>query len=458
MIKWCWTSFTMKGSAARTVRGWTGRAAASALLVTLCGVGIRPGEAEEHAEAAFRDARDYTVRIRTQIPTPFIEDEQGAFTGAGFLVDSTRGWVLTNAHVVGHSPSEVTVAFAGGMFRPARKIYVDSFTDVAVLEVSAADRRHAVALIDCDRVPEVGEPVGAFGHPLGMPFTGSRGIVSGRTDQFLNDFLQIDATVDHGNSGGPVIALRGGRVVGIATAGAGGSKADRLNLATPMKDVCRILELLRNGVSPEPPELAFSFLVDEDGRRTPQVGNTYDAARWPFRPGDRVVSVGSRQEPTTTVTQFVTALRGQSAAVPIRVVRDGRQVDVIARPSRRPSVVGRRGVCVDGALIAPIALDDAAVLGQSARLVVHSVEPGSAAQALGLTPLDIIESVDGRRFDDLDALLGYLHGHQDGASLHIVFRRLSPSYTRWFELHVRDLPGREKRVIGPEGRLLTSTR
>jgi S1-C subfamily serine protease len=440
------------------MRAWSGWLAAAAGCLAICGFGSGPVVAQEQAETSFRDARHYTVRIRTQVTTPFIEDDLGAFTGAGFLVDSTRGWVLTNAHVVGRSPSDVTVAFAGGEFRPARKIYVDSFTDMAVLEVSAADRRHPVAPIECARVPEVGETVGAFGHPLGMPFTGSRGIVSGRTDQFLNDLLQIDATVDPGNSGGPVIALRSGQVVGIATAKAGDSKVDRLNFATPMKDVCRILSLLRDGISPEPPELTFSFLVDEDNRHTLQVGDTDDTARWPFRPGDRVLSVGTGGEAVTTVTQFVTALRGKTSGVPIRIMRGGRELDVVARPNPRHSVVGRRGMVLDGALIAPFTIEDASPLTRSARLIVHSVEPGSAAQSLGMSAMDIIESIDGRRFADLDSLLGYLHGHEDGVTLRVVFRRFSPSYNRWFDLHVRDLPGAEKRLIGPDARLAGGAR
>src|ERR1044072_7933243 len=70
--------------------------------------------AHSSAEAVFHDARAYTVRIRTQIVTPFAEDSRGAFEGAGFVVDAERGWVLTNAHVVGQSPSTVTAAFADG--------------------------------------------------------------------------------------------------------------------------------------------------------------------------------------------------------------------------------------------------------------------------------------------------------------------------------------------------------
>ncbi len=415
-----------------------------------------PATAQERAETVFREARNYTVRIRTQIATPFLEDSRGSFGGAGFLVDAKRRWVLTNAHVVGQSPSVVETAFADGKFRPARKIYVDSFTDMAVLEVAADGRQHVVAPINCDEAPQIGEGIGAFGHPLGMPFTGTRGIVSGKTDQFLNDLLQIDATVDHGNSGGPVISLRDGRVVGIATAGAGGSKADRLNFATPMKDICRILDLLRKGVPPDPPQMEFSLLVDEDGRHTLQVGCSHNPARWPFQPGDRIVAVGGEGEPIKTISNLVTALRGRTGAVPIRVIRGERPIEIQALPSPRPSVLARRGVSIDGALIAPVAFEDSTVLSEPARLVVQSIAPGSAAEALGIGPMDVVHSIDGRRFDDLESLIAYLNHRPSGSPVRVVFRRSSPSVNRWEELQVRSLPGEDTHIVGPSGQLLSS--
>jgi S1-C subfamily serine protease len=425
-------------------------------LIALAALMGGPAAAQERSETIFREARDYTVRIRTQISTPFYDDERGSFGGAGFLVDAKRRWVLTNAHVVGQSPSSVQAAFADGTFRPARKVYVDSFTDVAVLEIAADGREHPVAPINCDEVPEVGEGVGAFGHPLGMPFTGTRGIVSGKTDQFLNDLLQIDATVDHGNSGGPVISLRDGRIVGIATAMAGGAKADRLNFATPMKDVCRILDLLRAHISPEPPQMEFSLLVDEDGRHTLQVGCTYNAARWPFHPGDRIVAVGSDREQVKTVSNLVTALRGRVGSVPVRVMRERREIELRVNPNPRPSVIARRGVSLDGALIAPIAYEDSSSIQEPARFVVQSVEEGSAASTLDIQKMDIVQSIDGRHFEDLDSLIGYLDHHRSGSPVRLVFRRMSGSSNRWFETHVRDLPNADTRVIGPEPQLVSS--
>ena len=290
-----------------------------------------------------------------------------------------------------------------------------------------------------------------------MPFTGTRGIVSGQTDQFVNDLLQIDATVDHGNSGGPVLSLRDGHVVGIATAMAGGGKADHLNFATPMKDVCKILSLLRQGIPAEPPQLEISLLVDEDGRHTLTVGCTHDAARWPLRPGDRIVAVGAPAESVGTMSELVTALRGVPGPVRVRVERDGRRVDLKVTPIRRPSVIARRGVVLDGAVIAPIVFEDGRELTEPAQLVVQSVAPGSAAETLGLERMDIIHSVDGRPIDDLDALIARLGRHRAGTPIRVVFRRMSGAYDRWFELHLRDLPGDQISLLGAAPRLLTGS-
>lgn len=92
----------------------------------------------DDAEAIFAKAFAYTVQVRTSIELGFVEDEQGVGFGAGFVVDRARGWVMTNAHVASHSPARIEVAFGLGRFAPARRVYVDPFIDLAILEV--ADR------------------------------------------------------------------------------------------------------------------------------------------------------------------------------------------------------------------------------------------------------------------------------------------------------------------------------
>jgi len=88
-----------------------------------------PAQAESDAEAAFRAAKAWTVRIQVERTVSFVEDEPGAFQGAGFVVDAARGWILTNAHVAGRSPTSLKVAFEGGKLIPAERVYVDPYLD-----------------------------------------------------------------------------------------------------------------------------------------------------------------------------------------------------------------------------------------------------------------------------------------------------------------------------------------
>lgn len=415
-------------------------------------------DAADPAESVFRDARGYTVRVRTEITTPFAEDARGAFQGAGFVADARRGWILTNAHVVGQSPAVVHVAFADGLWRPARKLYVDSFTDVAVLAIDPASRALRAARLECSDTPGVGESVGVFGHPLGLIFTGSRGIVSGLTDQAGADLIQIDATVDHGNSGGPVIRLGDGMVVGIATAGAAGQRTDRINFATPMRDVCRILELLARGEAPNPQRMPFALLEDEDGSHTLQVGRTFDRERWPFEPMDRIVRVAGDEKPLETLSDLVTALRGRSGEVAVTVERAGREVQLGVRPERSESIVERRGLMLEGALIAPTSLSDAASLSDVPPFTIQSVQPGSAVEAIGIGEGDMLETVDGERFETMDALAAHLAQRQGSEPLELVLRRWSPSAHNAFDYHVRELAGGKWEWVGREPPVANKTR
>lgn len=408
----------------------------------------RARAADLGAESVFRDARQYTVRVRLQIERPFYEDSEGSFSGAGFLVDPDRGWIVTNAHVAGRSPSTVQVAFADGVFRSARKLYVDSFSDIAVLVVQPGTRGRIAARMDCQADPTAGEGLGVFGHPRGLPFTATRGIVSGHTDQLGPHFIQTDATVDHGNSGGPVIRLSDGAVIGIATAGIGEPKNAGSNFVTPAREVCRILELLREGVTADAMAMPFSLLVDEDGRSTLTVGQTHDPQRWPFQSGDEILGIEGAADTLRNLGDFVTALRGRRGTVRLRVRRGGTPAVVAVRPEPRPSTLARWGVSVDGALIADVPFEDLAALANAPRLMVHSIVDGSMASSLDVQKQDLIESIDGRPFNDLPALNKYLAGRKGGSPIRLVLRRWSPSDRRIFDHHVRDLPGDEVEVVG----------
>jgi len=225
------------------------------LLAVMLSALALPALAETPAEAAFRAAKDWTVRVQAELPVPFVEDEAGAFEGAGFVVDAKRGWILTNAHVAGHSPSTLKVAFEGGKLVPATRLYVDPQLDVAVIsyEPSQLKQPPPEPVLECDALPPVGHPVGAFGHPWGFRFTGTRGIASAVSSRFGADMLQTDAPINAGNSGGPLLSLETGRVVGISTAKIADEQVEGLSFAVPMPYACTLLRILQAGSDPSPP-------------------------------------------------------------------------------------------------------------------------------------------------------------------------------------------------------------
>jgi S1-C subfamily serine protease len=231
---------------------------ATPLLATTAG-------ADPGVEPIFAAARSYTAYVRTRIEVPYIEDEQQAQIGAAFLVDRERGWLLTNGHVTGRSPGTVEVSFIDGRSHATRPIYIDPYLDVAMVELmDRSDMPATEATMDCGAIPAVGHPVGAFGHPEDLRFTGTRRIISGFTSRFGEDRLQTDAPINPGNSGGPLISLEMGKVVGINTEQLDGDKVQNTNFAVLARHACHILDLLHAGKDPTPPDLGVTYFVEND--------------------------------------------------------------------------------------------------------------------------------------------------------------------------------------------------
>ena len=136
--------------------------------------------------------------------------------GSGFFI-SGDGYIVTNNHVVDHA-SEVTVTTSEGKSMPAKVIGVDSKTDLALLKAEGSDFPYVTFAA---HTPRVGDWVIAVGNPFGLGGTVTAGIVSARGRDIgsgpYDDFLQIDAPVNHGNSGGPTFDAEG-EVVGVNTA------------------------------------------------------------------------------------------------------------------------------------------------------------------------------------------------------------------------------------------------
>jgi Do/DeqQ family serine protease len=175
-------------------------------------------------------------------------DHQVRATGSGVVFDARQGLIVTNNHVIDHA-DEITVTLADGREVTAKLIGGDADTDVAVIKIEA-DNLTAIAIGDSDRV-EVGDFVLAIGNPFLIGQTVTSGIVSGlhRTNVGIEEyenFIQTDAAIYPGNSGGALVNLRGD-MIGINTAFIGATNSNPgmgfaipINMARVVAD--RILE------------------------------------------------------------------------------------------------------------------------------------------------------------------------------------------------------------------------
>lgn len=140
--------------------------------------------------------------------------------GSGFVIDAEKGYIITNNHVV-HDAEEVRVTFSDDTTIPAEIIGIDEKTDIAVLKVDPKKRKLVAVPFGNSDVIRVGDWVMAIGNPFGLGGTVTTGIVSARARDIhagpYDDFLQTDASINRGNSGGPMFNMNG-EVIGINTA------------------------------------------------------------------------------------------------------------------------------------------------------------------------------------------------------------------------------------------------
>jgi S1-C subfamily serine protease len=423
------------------------------LVAPALAAGNSAADAEKAGEDAFEDAKNWTVQIRTSVSRPFTQDQTGSFQGAGMVVDARRGWVLTNKHVASSSYSSVTVTFHGGEPLPAQRLYVDPHLDLAVIayDPSAAGRTPKEPELDCDASPPIGHPVGAFGHPWGFRFTGTRGITSAITSRLGPQMLQTDAPINPGNSGGPLISLVTGRVVGINTASMAKDRTEGISFAVPMPYACTIVDLLRKGEDPSPPAGLVDFAIDENEEPTLVVARS----RLPdgaidLRAGDELVALRSPDRALENQSDLMHALRGKLDDVTLAVRREGAEVTLHGNWPAASRVIERQGLWISGALIAE---SEPMIRGQvqgSPSLMIHYVQDGSAAQAQDLQEYDLVLTANGRPVDSLATLQTLAREAETSKSeMSLMLLRLGSVRSGLFVYQTRKLPLVDVEVVGP---------
>jgi len=206
---------------------------------------------------------------------PLPPEQRGSAVGSGFIIDP-QGYIVTNHHVVANATS-VTVTLHDETEYEAEVVGLDQRTDLALLKIEAGDALPSVAWGDSKR-SRIGEPVLAIGNPFGLGGTVTSGIISALARDLgigpYDEFMQTDASINRGNSGGPVFNTAG-EVIGVATAifsPSGGNIG--IGFATPSAVAKAVVEDLREtgevsrgwiGVAIQPvnEELASGLGLDE---------------------------------------------------------------------------------------------------------------------------------------------------------------------------------------------------
>ncbi|MCV7315002.1 trypsin-like peptidase domain-containing protein [Mycolicibacillus parakoreensis] len=276
-------------------------------------------------------------------------DEDGA-QGSGVVIDD-RGYVVTNNHVISDAAKnpnryKISVIFNDGTDVPANLVGRDPKTDLAVLKVDNVDNLTVARLGDADNV-HVGDEVIAAGAPLGLRSTVTHGIVSavhrpvplsgdGSDTAAVIDAIQTDASINHGNSGGPLIDMDS-QVIGINTAGKSLSDSSSgLGFAIPVNEMKAVAEaLIQDGKIAHPALGLTTKSVSNSLASGAQVANVMTggpADQGGVVENDVVVKVGDRK--VADADEFVVAVRqleiGKEA--PIEVLRQGRPVTLTVTP------------------------------------------------------------------------------------------------------------------------------
>jgi S1-C subfamily serine protease len=346
--------------------------------------------------------------------------------GSGFLIDP-NGVALTNWHVVDRAEKVSVVVPGRDGHYDAEIVGTDKQTDVAVLRLAPHEGEKpfpSAKLGDSDKV-QVGEWVVAIGNPYGLEGSVSLGIVSAkgrdlRTEQLLNDFIQTDAMIDHGSSGGPLIDLRG-EVIGINSRGQGRGIGFTIPIDTAKRVADDLLDQGRIargylGVTVQPLGRELARYWGEPNVHGVVVGSVArgsPAERAGISVGDVVVAfdgepLHAEKEEDLGQFQRLVAQRSAGHQVEIEVLRAGERKKLRASLEAQPKFVPDEQETPNGFTVEEVTELSfrGQRLPQREGVLVSYVESGSEADEAGLERGDLIVAVGKKPVATLDDFRG----------------------------------------------------
>ncbi|QCZ94488.1 DegQ family serine endoprotease [Salinimonas iocasae] len=396
---------------------------------------------EEATPAVVSISVEGTQTARQQVPEMFryffggpqeqVQERPFRGLGSGVIIDAEKGYVVTNNHVVDNA-DEITVKLKDGREIKAKKLGADEQSDIALLKIKAENLTD-LPLADSDS-SRVGDYVVAIGNPFGLSQTVTSGIISALGRSGLNiggyeDFIQTDAAINRGNSGGALVNLNG-ELVGINTAifGPNGGNVG-IGFAIPsnmMKSLVDqiaefgevrrgLLGILGNDVDAGLAE-AMNVPVNK-GAFIREVQPETAAEKAGLRAGDIITAVNGRKLSGFRELAARISSMGAGAEVDLTILRDGDKQTIkvtLDDASKTQVTAAQLHPALEGAELAN-GEDEAGNKG----VEVTELDRGSPAARIGLQPEDVIVSVNRQRIESIAELREAMDASQGVIALNI---------------------------------------
>jgi serine protease Do len=390
--------------------------------------GLPPGMENDPFFKFFRGIPGFGQRGQQAPSTPF----KGM--GSGFII-SSDGLILTNAHVV-REAKDVTVKLSDRREYPAKVLGIDTATDIAVLKIDAKDL--PVVRLGDPKSLEVGDPVLAIGAPYGLEETATSGIVSAKGRSLPGDtvvpFIQTDAAVNPGNSGGPLFD-GSGSVVGINSqiySRSGGfqglSFAIPINVALKVKDQIVATGKAQHGrlgvtVQDLNQSLAESFgLKRPDGALVANVAPNSAAAAAGLKSGDVITEVNGEPVVRSGTLSSLIGMSAPGEHVKLKVWRDKSERTIEAKlggaGNDEKTVADASASAEQGSLglsLRPLTSDEKRQAKVDGGLVVEG-DDGPAERA-GIVAGDVLLAINGKSVQSVDQVKSVLAGKPKSVAL-----------------------------------------
>lgn len=379
---------------------------------------------------------DFFDRFFNQPPRP--ERREGL--GSGFLI-SRDGYILTNNHVVSNAV-KITVIDIDKKEHTARTIGTDPKTDLALLKIEG-NSFPFIRLGDSNAV-EVGEWVLAIGNPLGMDLSVTSGIISAKGRQLYlaeyEDFLQTDAAINMGNSGGPLLNLRG-EAIGINSAILAPNMGNiGIGFAIPANMAAKVVDDLKQrgrvirgwfGISIDEisDAKAKEYDLPEPGILVLQVEDNSPAKKAGLQPMDLIIEFDGKRVTGATDLQMRIANTPIDQAVEVTLIRNNKKMKIKVIVTEAPDsvrIMPEEGRSFD---LGMVLLKNTPTLAREhnlrtdAGLLVMNVEREGIAQRNGIEVKDVILAVNRTELTSVDQFRSIMAGRGPGQSVYLFLNR-----------------------------------